>query len=1826
MVCLRKELYERELRDYANILGSETAAYYVLAMNNGYTLDKTPDGAPSQLYQDILRACNGNVRDAIKEKSVYYLQQYLNTNGNWIETGTEPTFNGLNGIHANNTVSQNVLQNDAYNEINQSLNSNGVDDKEYAMKTAIERTRQSYLDHEEAKFEQKHREENINKYNSRGFWKKVLGFFFSRYNKSLLSRPDSKDRQNARKQAYNEFNATLDHLILEELKTALHGVTGANQTFARQLADWIDKNQLDGNTQNIGHVMSFIDIARSNVPVTLDNAQALYAAVNMAQQFNTQLYRDGITLFREKHALINALQSTNTAQFSTAQQNYLHQFVNEFKNQFINQLKNVSNAEVEEASLMWQQRNSELISVNQHAYDRIKAGYKSRLVSIQKSSRKTGGDVVYKVKSKIKELEGYNMTSNRDTYNLYEQFLFTARDELNNALQWLDDHIQNGTIPSADDIMYLQTDIIGFYANIINEHIATLDQNETGLSTQQVSNLNSLYLNSVKLLMDGAIGKYNHMLDIYCDNIIDSYIDENYSLGDLEHHRRVLKAMLKGEINKGNLMFAENFIGDATQSASQIVRMIANMLNNDEREVTRNTSKIGHKLLKLYTKCEPVLSKIGIDPRNFMKMFCELDENGMPTGYFVRGYKNSQGKYVGINYGKFERAKQKKEQELRLKYKLEADNHGNTVWNFDIKGEEDTYNKYMDELDDWLGQNCHRRFTADYYKQRRRILTRQAREAIDTVQSQIQLLMDKCTDDDGFVYIHNLSPLERVKLRDLQHQKEQLATPYELSFDDSGNIISFKKKTGEALAIAESIQKWNKFIRNNIKRKPDWNKFNEARAKLSPAEQQQFDADNLQYKLSDQFYDLLQQCSTATQTEEYLKLSALRNKLLGFTKNKKGYTQPDLSRLTDDMWAELKQLEMDMAMLKTRGQKGSVNFDDVAVTFDVMCDDPQNPGTQIAVYDLLLRNARQSLSTNPNAINEFYDKYHYVVVNQHGNRQYKRLGVFSYVGPKNAAYIVSEPTNGYSMIDESSTFVDDKFNKDSKDQYQPRKSQYENKTYDKIMQNDATREFYEELLNVMDQAIANLPGDTNMTRYKMPQITADSSDIISRNLAKANIKGVIGSVSQHFTITENDGDLYREDLPTRPDGSIVETVPIRYVSTLENPADINCNIVQTVTQFFAMAENFKLKSKTVPVCNALISRMKGGLSVNQVEKGGQIERAQKEVEMYGYGRMQTGFGDQSKKMTTQEKFWTKFVNNFRSVANVALLAGNVFSAVKGFISAYYQTGTEALVGRYYDKGDRLWTTGQMLKNLPAALASLGQTNTKSKIQAAMQYNGLASDIQESLKGKDKIGLRRILKHFKMGIFTVGDYTINAIIMMSVYHATRLVENPNNGKLEFMTEEECIDAFLKQGKTEKEAIKYFEKHSGNHLYNMYELGKDGSFNMKSKVKIKLNDVEVEIDPSLYITSKVENRIAGTCERRASIANGVISKHGKGRVYQGSLTRLLVTMRGYLFSQGWDRLKGIGGADDFSEKYYEHGDVRTFGQNSTYRGYYDMETGHCEPGIYSSVRQLFQNMQTHWYDFILVAPVIYKTLRYSIQSETKLSKADLQNLHKLCLDIVGISTFMMMCGFIFIPRVREYPDEWWSQFMALVSMGCAIETATPVNPTTALDLMSTVSTTYSYVKNVQSISGQLADLFGFSGHAPTEYVKSGAYKNKPRWFRDVMKVFMKPTGLTGYYETFTPTIPGLDDPIKSKDYQRDSQAYNQIASHGIWDYATSNRMMNIFDLFSTPLGIQSKYDWYNHNAWPATWLPGRKDPDDDSKSGNGRRHRRSSRRSRKSRPRR
>ena len=63
---------------------SEKTAYNIWSLNNGYGIDKAPNGAESILFKSLLTAFDGDKTKAIRAKAVTYGNNFRNWFGDWV--------------------------------------------------------------------------------------------------------------------------------------------------------------------------------------------------------------------------------------------------------------------------------------------------------------------------------------------------------------------------------------------------------------------------------------------------------------------------------------------------------------------------------------------------------------------------------------------------------------------------------------------------------------------------------------------------------------------------------------------------------------------------------------------------------------------------------------------------------------------------------------------------------------------------------------------------------------------------------------------------------------------------------------------------------------------------------------------------------------------------------------------------------------------------------------------------------------------------------------------------------------------------------------------------------------------------------------------------------------------------------------------------------------------------------------------------------------------------------------------------------------------------------------------------------------------------------------------------------------------------------------------------------------------------------------------------------------------------------------------------------------------------------------------------------------
>lgn len=127
---------QSELNKLTSILGDANAAYAVLALNNGYGLDKAPNGQESKLFQDIKEALISENKSLSQEelfkqtylkKALCYTPSFLDQFGDWIDNpdnaskvvdeNGEPLITSVQSVSS--SLQNNIYGEHEYKRINQ---------------------------------------------------------------------------------------------------------------------------------------------------------------------------------------------------------------------------------------------------------------------------------------------------------------------------------------------------------------------------------------------------------------------------------------------------------------------------------------------------------------------------------------------------------------------------------------------------------------------------------------------------------------------------------------------------------------------------------------------------------------------------------------------------------------------------------------------------------------------------------------------------------------------------------------------------------------------------------------------------------------------------------------------------------------------------------------------------------------------------------------------------------------------------------------------------------------------------------------------------------------------------------------------------------------------------------------------------------------------------------------------------------------------------------------------------------------------------------------------------------------------------------------------------------------------------------------------------------------------------------------------------------------------------------------------------------------------------------------------------------------------------
>lgn len=1769
MVCLIKSQYKTELKHYASILGSEEAAYYVLAVNNGYTLDKNPDGSASTLWGALLQANGGDEAAAILSKSVVYTPLYTDKYSIWYEDfdiangSVEPSITTLNNdqqLCDNSAIKQILNDPVATTQRLVSAEQQNQLDRDVVIQGALMEECEQYVNDNFADRRQNTPASVSDHDVQAGLKREYYSQRLERTVTSLISqlretfgRAVWLDPRTGRYAGADEFS-NVQANILNTLQDRLSNTTDyVSSTTA-------SRTTKTGQTKQ-GRELEFtiVTLLRQELLGIPAESQLRTVIESYLRTFsNSEPMQEAFSILKDKFknrstdAMISEIanyisgdvqqtslhreRNREIESFWQKFKNFIRKIIPGLKQKDYNQRRNVldtitayfaTNQQLDDVDYedllydinMWRTGNVDITP--QAVISQIKRSIESRIKSLKSVIREQVDEQeLLTLQDWLADIDALSRVPKdqltEEQYQLIDKFFVNGLQEIQGAVRTLISmvNIDESGI-NASDLMRIKTDVVGFYESIINQYaLPMLRRVNAQQYPQQVQAIKS----SIKIITNAlSVVKesFDTQLERYLDYKIDKFVDEYGQTGDTERLRVNMKLHLRNKINNGELAFLDKYFSSGISSQSPIVRMLDVHLREARLAAHKSALRI-QKLRQLYLDAAGTLNNFSF--KNFLREFCEKDNDGRLTGNFV----------AEVNRGLFQKRLNEGLKGLYTKHHAYLNDEGQ--WSFPSDADMKAFLDDRDQLIEGLGG--HRRYTAAYYQTRRQFLSQGTIEVQQQLRRDIDRILKKCTETievNGkqvkVVVEANLTSEDASKLQELRKQQENLGNLYDMTFDPvTGKLLSVKEKTGVALQMAKEIIAWNKYKANYLKYTTNNKAYQEALQALI----QKYGANSRQVKLFEwrnsnthltpEYYEQLSKAiGGGSSSQKRAELLAKRKAILDACRVKKGYYEPNLDLLSEDMFAELKRIDEELSKNKATGGV----FDKAAYEALVGQNQVKKQGQTTSYFDWLRQQYETRAATDPNAMNEFYSKYMYVQKTKNGTKVVP-LSCFSYNGPIDAKYKETGATGLYMDLDESSVYIDPEYDTEDDDFIQVDKKMYHNPQYDKIMSNPKMKAFYDELMSIMDEIWSLLPKTSKQYRYQMPQRRAKSSRLLFRKDFLSNAKSMI---QQAFSITERDTE-YNEEFTRRPDGSVVETVPLRYLNKLEDPNTIDTNIIGSVAAMLEMATSFNQKQSFLPIMEALNFKLYGGFAGLGQASSDQADRFKAHMSMYMYGRMRGGFR-KGKKLSPTERLLQKMTQGINTTVWNKLMIHNWNSVLKNAIDSFWSLLAEASDGRYFSMQDirnaQIHCFGRELSS-GGAVGEIGSIKANSMTAALMQYNRVSGNIDSIFDGAELSRVRRTLSGTKTGEYTAVDYLFKGVVTEAIYSSFRLITNPVTGKQEFLNRQQVQFAYVKAGATEKDGNRAYESANVS-LRDAYTKDEYGLIQVKPEY---LDIVCPIIDVQSGVRSKkLETRVSNIINERCAVINGMLDEMDRNVISQNYIGATFLLMRGWLLSQQIDYNKT---GHDFAT-YANEDDAAVMPQSSSfqkikaaildsgatqvvqederYAGQMNFSTGNIDKGAWTGLLKAY----TAW-----VKSGMYLRHFASQNKMTLQQQAAVQRMNTCIISVMLLS----LATFVFGALREDNPDDWVFAYLYNAAVSTISERASQLGHAALVfvlsDLIQTPAVATAFINDLGFVPQALFDLMSMAYNWATDgddeidaykEINRGTYKGLKKYQRDLLK---------------------------------------------------------------------------------------------------------------------
>lgn len=1242
--------------------------------------------------------------------------------------------------------------------------------------------------------------------------------------------------------------STQDNNIYNQ-EAATQNTTGRNKELALLLQEIYPNIEVsaltDPNLRGQAQVEGYM-AGRVLLNAALENQDTLpheYAHHYVAWFRNTPLVQRGTKQFGSEEALVQAIGENSVKALK-----WYNRFFNWLKGLFNEKQDNLN--EITKAFLSGRRldnsyffgketHNQKVVEVPEainNIYDKLMSSIHRRMKDIQYSKYADPNklDELRALEFRLNQLE--NDKATLEFIDYMDQDINSALDETLRILSKVKEAAKYG---NDHDISNAELDLIkkgyiGFYNNIATNLQNMLDDD----TTFDYFN-NEQLINDTKVALKRIMGNYAELVRNF-NNVVDIIAKDNF-IKEATKAGSYTVDQLKNILEEGDLDINlwDQWVGSTQYSNSELVRIMMNKIIAVKNAVADEERIKGKELLTLLDQVDKAK----------LAYFHEKTKDGHKTGFMTRD----------LNYGEHYQKLFKYQRDLADKLGF-GDKDISEVPGLLNKEQLKTWNT---ENNKWHAKYSIRRFVPEYYELTNS-LSEEARTRRDTINMEINLLLNSTRDKNGDIHRELLSNEDYGKLQELENSRRNLANPF---------YADGTTKAGLDLEIAREMQQYNEKLRAKLNYKPNMEKYNKAKAaakkNLSPELFKKWEERNSVERIKEEFWeDIKMLSSNPTKSDNQVLYENARKNLL------KLYAREDGTFNTDAMPENVKSM---------------IN------TYDVMISDEAIANRDKSKKSRVMEIAKWDI--NP----KFYEEYERMEKQGEAafnawfsvNARYTSRGdvvpasFWRKLVPKDefkSKYVERIPNRSWAEIDRESPFYDPRFTKyeDRGETVIPNPKYFDNSAaYKKITSDPKLKALYDALVDVMDLSNSKIGFLRYANKYKLPQIEGGSWTQIR---SKDNfLKGIAYAAQDLYTVKDDD-DRYMIENAKRSDGSLVKLIPTRYIKMLDNPDAITNDVVGSIIHYYKMAVNYEKMSEAAPELELaldFVSRMDF-----KDKKGGRISG----VESKTYDKMKDlmdrfvyGMEKDAKEVDIKlpkgkhvKLSIDKLVNNLAAYTRIQGISQNLNVILTGLITNKIQNRLEAMSGIYFGNEELAKATKTLLPAYVDAIKNIGKANNKNKVLCYLEFLGVVRDNEQTFSKLNQSRLLRALnQHYWYFGHEIGDIITKGKLALSVAFFNKY--DPETGK--FVNKNQ----FLR---------KFKDKKKGKAAWKALNITFFDAFEVKD------NQLVVRPEYAKIVDEKTLNRIKNTTKQIATRIDTQLTDLDKSKLHSTLIGQLLLIYRNFI----------------------------------------------------------------------------------------------------------------------------------------------------------------------------------------------------------------------------------------------------------------------------------------------------------------------------------------